>query len=31
MEDCQLFNVCSKEIRSVGISISSIIMSVLGD
>ena len=25
MKDCELFNVCSTEIRSVGISISSII------
>ena len=25
MEDCELFNVCSTEIRSEGISISSII------
>ena len=25
MEDCELFNVCSTEIRSVAISISSII------
>ena len=31
MEDCELFNVCSTEIRSLVISISSIIMCVLGD